>query len=395
MKKLHSKKYYILLPLCLIVLTGCWSSQDIDELNFGVAKGVDLADKESLEQEVDEVSDGYPKRNLITLTDQIILPEVTAAEGVPPQKAYLNVSHTGDSIHEMIRENRLERKSVTSHHLKVIVIGEGAARKISLQNLLNEFLRDNVARRSVLLLIAKGKASETLETKGKDPPGELLKDVISNESTRLIQPISIGNASSEMTSNSSFLLQSVEAKNGENKLSGAAIIKGETKKLVGFLSEEEIEGLTWLTGKATQKGILKTYHEEKKQVIVFEALSLKSRIKPIVKRTEISFDVEIQSEGRLTEDWMYADNAIYNDRFLKEAEKAVEKRVRQLVEKTLTKIQKDYQADVAGFGSQLRIHYPRLWQKVKKDWDKEFSQVPVNVKVKINIRSYSAKGSKK
>ncbi|MBD1382203.1 Ger(x)C family spore germination protein [Metabacillus arenae] len=390
MEMLHRKKHYILFPLCLIVLTGCWSSQEIEELSFGIAKGIDLADEESVEQEMDV---GYPKRNLITLTDQIILPEVTVAEGPPSQKPYQNVSHTGDSIHEMLRENRLERNSVTSHHLKAIVIGEGIARKISIQNLINQLLRDNVSRRSSLLLIAKGKASETLETQGKEIPGEQLKEIATNESTKLLQMVTIGDASSKMASNRSFLLQSVVKEKEENKFAGAAIIQGKTKKLVGFLSEEEIGGISWITAKG-KGGLVKTYDEEKKQLIVYEILSMKSRIKPMVQGNEISFDVKIKSEGRITEDWLYPGNAIDNDRFLKAAEKEVEGKVRRMVEETLTKIQKEYEADVAGFGTQLGIHYPRVWEKVEKDWDKEFSQVPVNLNVKINIKTYSAKGSK-
>jgi spore germination protein len=206
--------------------------------------------------------------------------------------------------------------------------------------------------------------------------------------------MAVNNHRSKLTSKSSFLLQSVVAKKEENKMSGAAIIQGKTQKLVGFLSEEELQGINWIKAEV-KGGLVETYDEEKKQPIIYEIISAKSRIKPIVKGNEISFDVEIQSEGRITEDWLYPGNAIDNDRFLKDAEKAVEKRVRQLVEEVLTKIQKEYEADVAGFGTQIRIHDPRLWEKVKKDWDKEFSQVPVKVDVTIKISSYGAKGSKK
>ena len=58
-------------------------------------------------------------------------------------------------------------------------------------------------------------------------------------------------------------------------------------------------------------------------------------------------------------------------------------------------MQKEYKVDVAGFGNQLRIKRPRVWMRVKDNWDQTFSEVPINYDVKLMIKDYGTSGSKK
>lgn len=106
-----------------------------------------------------------------------------------------------------------------------------------------------------------------------------------------------------MRSGSSFLLQNVISIKGETKFAGAAVIKGKTKKLMGFLNEQELEGVVWINGKRNG-GVVKTFDKESKKLIIYEIKSIKSKIIPHVNGNNISFDVNIESEGRLSENWM-------------------------------------------------------------------------------------------
>ncbi|MEI4624149.1 Ger(x)C family spore germination C-terminal domain-containing protein, partial [Bacillus cereus] len=51
--------------------------------------------------------------------------------------------------------------------------------------------------------------------------------------------------------------------------------------------------------------------------------------------------------------------------------------------------------DVAGFGNRLRIEEPKVWEKVKKDWDQTFSRVPIKYHVNVTIQDYGASNFKK
>ncbi|ENQ3080141.1 Ger(x)C family spore germination protein [Bacillus sp. WLY-B-L8] len=399
-QNLNNIRFLLVLPLVLFLfsLTGCWSSHVIEELGFEVGLAFDKGKESTVEKALEEEDGGYPKKNLITTTYQFVNPQSSGGGGkggASGQKAYTNVSETGDSLHQMIREVSLRRdRPVIFHHTKVIVISANLARTYSLKKILDIYLRDNEIRPSCLMLISKGRASNTLEMK---EPGEIpalrLYGIADNQyrTSRILPPVPLAKLPGKMQSESSFLLQNVVSAKGEVKFSGAAIIKGKTKKLRGFLSEKELEGLTWITGKG-KGGLVKGVDKETGQPIMYEVASMKSTITPQVKGNKISFDVKIESEGQISENWVTSGNS-FNNKFLTRAEKAVIQEVNRLVDHTLKKIQKEYEVDVAGFGNRLRIKNPKVWEKVKKDWDKTFSKVPIKYSVKINIKGYGAKGS--
>ena len=51
-------------------------------------------------------------------------------------------------------------------------------------------------------------------------------------------------------------------------------------------------------------------------------------------------------------------------------------------------MQGKYKVDIAGFGEQLRIHYPKTWDKVKDNWDEIFSGSSVRYKVDVEVEGY-------
>ncbi|MFE4046785.1 Ger(x)C family spore germination protein [Priestia sp. YIM B13490] len=390
----------LLSVLLLFPLTGCWSSHEIEEQSLGVGVAYDKAKESIIEKELDEQGESYVKKNLITSTYQLITPQVassTTKQGGPQQKSYMNISETGDSTFQMVRELSLRSDTpLTSYHMKVMVIGEALARSYSLEQLVDQNLRDNDFRPSCLVLISKGRASDTLESKtAGEIPAFHLYGMIDNtyRTTRILPPMSLIKLESKIQSRSSFLLQNVLSANGEIKFAGAAVIKGKTGKMIGFLNEEELEGVTWITGKG-KGGLVKSFDKKTGQLIVYEIESMKSHIKPHVKGNNISFDVHIESEGRLSENGVVSGNPLKNQ-FLQQAQKTSEKEVKHLVRNVVEKMQEEYKVDVAGFGNRLRITHPRVWMRVKDNWDQTFSEVPINYDVKLTIKDYGTSGYNK
>ncbi|MEN3776811.1 Ger(x)C family spore germination protein [Priestia megaterium] len=403
MKQTSNQVQFLLVLLSvflLVPLAGCWSSHEIEERSLGVGVALDKRKESMIEKEFDEQGGGYARKNLITSTYQLITPQVagsTTKQGGPQQKSYVNVSETGDSAFQMLRELSLRSDTpLTSPHMKVMVIGEALARTYSLEQLVDQSLRDNDFRPSCLMFISKGRASDTLESKtAGEIPAFRLSAMVENayRTTRILPPMPLIKLESKIQSRSSFLLQNVVSANGEIKFAGAAIIKGKTNKMIGFLNEEELDGLTWITGKG-KGGLVKSFDEKTGQLIVYEIESMKSHIEPHVKGNSISFNVHIESEGRLSENWVVSGNPLKNQ-FLQKVQKNSEKKVKHLVRNTVEKMQKEYKVDVAGFGNQLRIKRPRVWMRVKANWDQTFSEVPINYDVKLMIKDYGASGSTK
>ncbi|MEH7479614.1 Ger(x)C family spore germination protein [Neobacillus drentensis] len=402
MKLSHNNIRFLLVSLSvlsLFSLTGCWSSHEIEELSLGVGVAFDIGKKSTIEKKINEQDEGYSKKDQITTTYQLITPQLASSmskEGGSQQQSYLNISETGDSILQEVRELSLRTDlPFNASHMKVIVIGDKLARSYSLDRLLDQYLRDNDFRPSCLMFISKGRASNTLVSKkAGEVPAFRLFGIVDNayRTTRILPSISIIKLDGKLKSGSSFLLQNVISENGEVKFAGAAVIKGKTKKLRGFLNEEELEGITWITGKG-KGGLVKSFDKQSSGLIVYEIESMKSKITSHVKGNNLSFDVNIESEGRLSEDWVVSGNS-FDNTFLKRAEESTEKEVKRLVVQSIKKTQKEYRVDVAGFGNRLRIEHPKVWEKVKKDWDQTFSEIPIYYNVKITIKDYGASGHK-
>ena len=165
--KFNYMRFYLALlgTLLLLFLTGCWSSKEVEELSLTAGIALDKGKDSTIEKEDEE--GGYPKRNLITATYQIVSSQAQS-KGNGQQKRYINVSETGDSIHQIVREFSLKRERNVQPTFKNIVISDNLVRTYSLEQLLEQYLRDNEVRLSCMLLISKGLAKEVLESNKKE-----------------------------------------------------------------------------------------------------------------------------------------------------------------------------------------------------------------------------------
>lgn len=384
----------MLFTLLLLVFTsGCWSSKEIEDLSVYVGVGLDLAEETKFEKSINAQGGHYPKNNNFTATVQIV-PRIGPKQdsqksaGASEGQSFLNERLTGDSLFQIFRQFALRRdRPLIGHHLKVIVVSHELSKIYSLEQLLDFILRDNDIRPSSLVLVSHGTALEALSS---NEPGEIpafyLKGVVSNayRSNKILPPVSLAKLDGKMQSGSSFLLQNVITAEGEHKFSGAGIYKGKTKKWVGSLNQIELEGLSWITGDA-QAGAVKSYAKPQGHTVTYEIKSTKTKITPKVQGDDIFFHVKIESEGQLMEDWS-SPEIPSTDKYIKKLEGQFADTIKEQVQQVMNRMQNTYRVEVAGFGEQLRIKYPKVWKKVKKDWDETFSQIPVTYDVKVNIK---------
>jgi spore germination protein len=372
----------ILFILLLLVLVGCWSSKPIEDLNIIVGSSLDQAEKGRLKS-----------------TLQYVVPEAIGkgSEGAAPQKPYVNVSDSGDGLEPIGWETSLKTEGmIFGSHQKAIVISEALARNVNLRQLTDLYYRDIDIRGSTMIFVSNGRADQTLESKETNviPVLKLVEIAMQQLSTRMLNQTTLTNIWGKMNSGTSFLLQQIQSTKGEVEFSGAAIINGKDNLMIGSFNKEEVEGITWITGSG-KGGSVKAYEKESDKPTYVQIETMKSKIKPKVKNRDISFDVTIESEGRISEYWNPYLKPAFNNKNVKIIEAAAEEEVKRLVENVTKKMQEEFKVEVAGFGNQLRIEYPKLWEKVKKDWDQEFSTIPVNYHVNITVKDYGNIGAKK
>ncbi|KAF0817305.1 MULTISPECIES: Ger(x)C family spore germination protein [unclassified Cytobacillus] len=385
MRRKQAVQLFLTLTLVFITLTGCWSSKEIEDLGLIIATAVDL--------ETNEQDTG----NVFKLTNQLVTAETAnnATNGGQAQvRPYKNITETGDAVIPALRNMVLQSdKRAFGEHAKIVVLGEELARSYNLEQVLDFFRREQELRPSTLFVIAEGNASKTLES--AEPtviPAIQLVEMIqgADRTTKILTHMPMAKIEGLLNSGNSFLLQSVAAEKNGRKLSGAAMIDGKTKTLRAFLDDKEVEGVTWIKGKG-KGGLVNSYDEETRQPIVYESMSMKSKIKPSVNKGSISFTVKIETEGRIAEQWDI-NRKSFDEKNMKKAEKATEKEIRRLAEKVLEKTQKEYKMDVLGFGKSLQISYPQEWNKVKNNWDATFSEVPVKFIIDVSIKEMGTSG---
>ena len=169
------------------------------------------------------------------------------------------------------------------------------------------------------------------------------------------------------------------------KLSGGAVFNKD--KLKGFLNEEETNGYRWVTGEIEDGAItIPSILEEGKFVTVIVDKA-SARIIPKVYGDQISFTIEVEEKGSLSEQQEtveFRDNSHIKD-YLQKLEDENKKIIEEEVNQAIEVAQQDFQTDILGFGRALNKDYPKKWNEVKDNWEEIFPNVPYTVNVKVNL----------
>nr|WP_080668767.1 Ger(x)C family spore germination protein [Priestia megaterium] len=387
------KKYYlyifISLSMCLF-LTGCWDRVEIENRGFTVGSAIDLVEKKE---------DGTFE---LMLTNQMVVPSGLGSPlqgGSGEQKAYKNITATGESIFEITREmSTLSSKTPFFQHMKVLVVSEDIVREPHLfGNILDVHIRDHEMRRGIRLVIVEGKAKEALNILPIDEkvPALYIESLMENnyKNASSLQPVHIGQVQELLLSKNSYTIPELQIVNDHFvKYKGAAVFQGDTNHMIYSLSDDETMGLSFLTD-TKQNGPIKI--KVNGHMVVIELTDVKQDIYFKNKKKEnLQVDINIDVKGNIGE--RYGLTSVFSKSYINKVKAATERKVRALVEGTINKVQKDLKVDVLGIGDKLyRRHYD-FWNTVKDDWEKgenyySQSNIRVNVNVKIKMVGSSDK----
>ncbi|MED3384485.1 MULTISPECIES: Ger(x)C family spore germination protein [Bacillus] len=362
--------------LLLQVLCGCWDVRNIEKLSF--ARGL----------AIDQTDDLRYK-----LTYQNLLPqsENSQTSGKPE---FVNVTSYGKTVLEAVSDVAIKDPPVYSDHLKVIVLGEKLMRDQNIDQVFNHFIRDDELRRSSYLMAARGKAGD-LFTEGspnqqQPMPAEKLIDLTNHSgyNGKIMVPLRIGRASLYCQNHYSFLIQAVKNQKGKAKYDGAGIIKRVSNKLVGFLSADETQTLSWVMG-TIKGGVMPT--TDKGHPITFEIKKSKTKIKPVIKNGKPEFHISVKTKGILTEDQNPKENS-FSKSYLSRLENIFEKKLERDVKKVMDKLQHEYKTDPVFLSDHVRIQYPDYWNKVQGHWDELFSEADFTYDISFKIINFGTVG---
>lgn len=166
------------------------------------------------------------------------------------------------------------------------------------------------------------------------------------------------------------------------RVSGTAIFKMD--KMIGMISGEETKYMLFANNQI-QGGVLIVKDESGEPNFSLEILSNRTKIKPVWVNGKLQIKLNTLTHAGLDE---VKSSGEFNSLDSKKTiERWAEKELEEQIFSVIHKVQKDYHADIFGFGELLHEKMPRTWEKIEKNWVREFSNVEVVVNSKVIIEN--------
>ncbi|MED4869589.1 Ger(x)C family spore germination protein [Geobacillus stearothermophilus] len=377
--------------VCAVLLAGCWSKKELTDLSVVIAVGLD------------KTKDG---RYLVSF--QVVNPGNVAGAlqrgggaGGVPISVYTS---TGDTLVEASRKAPKKLSRILYYaHTNLVVISEELARQ-GLNGVFDAIERNQEFRTTTKLVIAHGHSAKevlsVLTPIDKIPANQIIKTLEFSEMA-LGQTIStdVWEVIRDFTSSGkNIVLTGVVIKGNTQRgkrqtnvqssvpdarisLDGLALFKKD--RLVRWVNGSTERGVLWGLDRIKQTNITIPW-KGKKEAIGYRAMGVTTRLKVELKNGHPSILVHIQTEGDISETYVPINLADY--RLLFQLEKAIGRDIEREVRQAIETAQHE-KTDVFGFGEAVHRAHPRLWKRIKKEWDdRYFPHLPVTVKVDASIR---------
>lgn len=382
---------WLMMMICLssLVMSGCWSRREVENLAIVSSIGIDIDNFK-----------GTPKYKI---TCNIFKPALIGGGGgggggqlSPKVLPVWQISALGDTIDDALSNiSTRTPRDLFLGHVRLVIFSKDIAKQ-GIQEILDYFLRNRDIRLRTWMVVVDGKAEDAQRA---------MPDL---ESTVGAQAAGIselgGNAVSKYYSEDVNRFTNALAGEGEEPVLGRVelihpvppLIGGEqtttslafrgiavfsNDKLVGWLEDSETKGFLFIIGKSHQ-GVFPVSIGKGRPTVSLEMDSAKSQIKSEMVDDKLHVTVKIKAEGTLGEEGK--NNELATPQGMEEVNKIFAKRIEELCMKSVKKAQQ-YKSDIFGFGAVLHRKHPDQWREVKNDWPKVYANAEVNIEVKARI----------
>lgn len=380
--------------ICIISITslvGCWDKVEIDQRGFVEIILIDTPPP-GYEEEVGESVKGVPGTEkqtgkMIKVTYLFPNTSLLAGEGGGGEEpGFLSMSSIATSLSKTDRyiDARISRRLYFGH-TQIIIFSEDILKDSEVMNgILDHFRRNPQFNRTMKMLVTDGEASKVGEIK---PKGEKLmfryiKGILQNEDTngRIVdidfnQFITILNHPEDVA-----MIPKVSVKDDELKISGVGVIKN--FKLIGYLSEYDT--LYFNTLRGWRRGGRESINVGDLSVD-FATNNIQRRMKLINGDLEnLEVGIQVTIEGTLVKGEF--DEDLFDDNLIKEIEKGLNEMSEDSCKFVISKLQKEYNADLLEIADYLRKFYPDIWERVKGRWDEVYPGIKITPQIEHKIR---------
>lgn len=362
----------ILIVTALLLTTGCWDMVEINRRVYPYSVGLDLNEEDKGDKY--EISMTYPNINAI------------GKNTTQEQRIYF-LSTTGNSIFAGSKKltDRLEFPYYDKHLRAALIGKELAKEEETIKELVDALMRDFIINKKIRLTVVDGKASDLL-SKADDYKRQLVVEgtiynmLTNNQNSTAFTTQSLANFISETDYSNASLMPIIRANKDELVVSGGAVFKD--FKLVGYINAEENRSIAMLKGEVKNDIIDVIY---KGVGISYNITYLKTKKKLIKTEDNIKVQFNIETRGNIQEYIFMDEPDLENEEILNDVERAIQEKMKEELNNTIQKIQKDYNADLIEVTRYLKAFHPKVWEEVEEDWDSIFPDIEIEPNFDIKI----------
>lgn len=378
-----------IMAITVLILTGCWSRTEINDMSIVIGVAIDKADEDHI-------------RLSLQIANPKTLGPAGSGQGSSGQDSSILLSAKGETIMGAYRiiQEKLPREIFFAHS-RVIIIGEELA-KDGVGPVLDFFSRSRQAHLRSYILVTKGKAIEVLKLKPRLEP-ILSEEIREQEKTKVGLDIQIrdflknllteGEEPVAATISIKKLTESEVGSKSEKTptIDGAAVFRGQ--KLIGWMNNKESRGILWLRNEM-KTGVMSIMIPVDKGGGEIAAYLLKGKtdIKPVFQKGKLLIKIKATADISISENTSELDLSDHKN--LKSVEPIFEKDISERIQLTMDIAQKELKSDIFGIGQIVYRTYPNKWERMyKQKWRDIFPELEVEItsNVKVNGTGYSTK----
>ncbi|MEB2298767.1 Ger(x)C family spore germination protein [Lysinibacillus xylanilyticus] len=379
-------KAICLLMILTVLLSGCWSKRELNELAIVAALGIDKVDNE------------------FDITVQVVDPgEISSKQPTSGRSPVITYHSKGKSVFEAIRKmTTVTARKLYFSHLQIVVLGDELAKE-GMGKPLDLISRDHEFRNDFDVIVAHEATAEEvlniLTPIEKVPANKMLNSLKTSEKTwGTTQSIKIDELINTLNNKeTSVVISAIEIHGDKSegmdqsnvkkskssvllKYAGLAVFKED--KLIGLLTEDESRSVGFLKDKIDST--IEIFACPKEGTLSTEITHSKTKIKGKFEHGSPKINVSIDVNQNVGEVECNID--LTKEKSIHYINKKTEELIKKRIEETIKTVQQSYRVDIFGFGSALHRTNPKEWKKIKKDWLTIFQELPVKVDVHVNTQ---------
>lgn len=395
--------------LMLLSLGGCWSRVEIENLAIVTAVGVDIVQVDGREKW---------RTSFMIIRPGGMSPGPGqggggggggVGSGAGGREAEWLVSGLGETFMEsMLNIDTRSPRLVYLGHASPLILGEGVARA-GVHDVIDSVIRQPRVRLRPWVLVVEGEALNVL--RASPEVDQLLASEIIGIIENSLPRSGKGHAVSlkdfahhlvtpgrdAVTSRVElFTPQEEQAAGGGGggspgeqggggaqavRLNGSAVFR--QNRLVGWMMDRETMGYLFAEGEARGADIPLPLNPGGDIHFSVTILRSRSEITPRVQDGRLTFLIDIQARGELAEHLETHEFA--DPETMARLDEILSREIKQRVEESIRRSQREFRADIFGLGEQLHQEEPFVWKQVHANWYDIYPTVEIVVNVDATI----------